>query len=1072
LSRLTLLKADSCAKLQASEQSAAVGILRRVTIARLAILDLSRRRALAGVQLVGLVTTIALATALPLTQAVAAENGLHAALVDLGAGANLQLGLDQVHSRDDFDRFESATGRKVAAELGGVMIPGARVARSNQLQAVSLNGVGLVHEPGDPLPVATYYEDLQAHATVTAGQWPPDTQSSGQRVPAWWASAPEPAAALLGLKVGDVYCLGPSGASRNAPAPWCARVGALWKPKSAADPYWGGQQPGTELTLGADSLFGINAPYVSLHAVHLFVADLGRIHAADASSIRDHLQRVHADFGVMSDATFITGLGDAIDQFVRRLQAQQSLAVSIEIALLAVALYAVGLAATSFLDAQKTLIGLWRARGGSRLRAWALLMVQFAALALIALPAGLLLGACAVAAVSQGLFGSAASFGSSILSSAAPTVAAALAAVAAVVGVLVAGATRRTLAEARRGDSRPATEAWWRRPVVDVALAAGGLLLLAEYRLQAGEITTSNGPDPLGLVLPGVALAMLAAAAIRLLPLVARAVAGGGDVAARLALWRLERQPQLHARVALLLSFALALALFAGAYLATDQRNALDRARYAAGSDVRVWFGFGTAPSVLDATVAGTTGVSASSLLVRDAGRPGRSDVSATVIGLDPYSFPEVADWRSDFAGSSLPQLMGILARGDPDGTPIRGTPKALTMWVYSSGVDATLEAGLTAASGQPLKASFGSLSFAGWRQLEAPLTGGFPLHLRTIAVTPNVATTSGDVGFSDLRAGDAVIEAFAASDGWWDETVGRFGGVGTLKPGKLTHDGGPAVDVPVAFGGGTVALHPAAPAAPLPGIISSATAAKLGVAVGQTFPLHIETNDVPIRLVGTADYFPTLYPGQDDFLVVPMESLLERLRALDVYVYPNEAWLKVAGSTVSAANAATAASHGQAHVSDRESFESEALANPLRRSVDAALVIGFVASLALVVIGFGLHFLAASRSRVGESAIMQANGLPWRVVERALFLEQLAVLCHSVVVGGIVGALLAWAILPVLQTSVLPGDIIPPTIVTLDLRTLLAATLALLASAALVGWSATRAAGRFRLPDELRAIA
>ena len=66
----------------------------------------------------------------------------------------------------------------------------------------------------------------------------------------------------------------------------------------------------------------------------------------------------------------------------------------------------------------------------------------------------------------------------------------------------------------------------------------------------------------------------------------------------------------------------------------------------------------------------------------------------------------------------------------------------------------------------------------------------------------------------------------------------------------------------------------------------------------------------------------------------------------------------------------------------------------------------------------------------------------------------------------------MAWAILPVLQTSVLPEELIPPTIVTLDPRTLVVATIALLAAAAIVGWLAIRSAGRFRLAEELRALA
>ena len=125
-----------------------------------------------------------------------------------------------------------------------------------------------------------------------------------------------------------------------------------------------------------------------------------------------------------------------------------------------------------------------------------------------------------------------------------------------------------------------------------------------------------------------------------------------------------------------------------------------------------------------------------------------------------------------------------------------------------------------------------------------------------------------------------------------------------------------------------------------------------------------------------------------------------------------------------------------------------------------------------MVVIGFGLHFLAAARRRVSESAIMQANGLPWSVVDRGLFIEQAVVLGYSLAVGALLGAVMAWTILPVLKTSVLPEELIPPTIVTLDPRTLVVATIALLAAAAIVGWLAIRSAGRFRLAEELRALA
>src|SRR5258708_7302823 len=252
-------------------------------------------------------------------------------------------------------------------EMGPIMLPGARFARSNQQQPVSLNGQQLVHEPGDPYAVATYYENLDQHVVVTAGAWPAD----GKTGTAWWATLSETAATLFGLKVGDLYCLGPTGVSVRGAARGCARMAATWKPRSSAEPYWAGQALGTDLAVGRTSLFDIAAAtrFVTVHAGQLYVTDLGRVHASDADSIRDHLRQLHGVYGVTSDATFITGLDAAIQTFLTRLQAQEVLAAGVEVALLAVALYAIALAAIHFMDGQKRVLGLWRGRGGAGGRA-------------------------------------------------------------------------------------------------------------------------------------------------------------------------------------------------------------------------------------------------------------------------------------------------------------------------------------------------------------------------------------------------------------------------------------------------------------------------------------------------------------------------------------------------------------------------------------------------------------------------------------------------------------------------------------------------------------------------------
>src|SRR2546429_9578026 len=106
-----------------------MGILRRtgMTLARLAAVDLSRKRALAGVQLVGLVTAMALAVALPLMQAVSAEEGLHTALQSLGAGTNLEIAIHNPARRKGFARFPAQAGGRVRSPMGRGPGPGGRL---------------------------------------------------------------------------------------------------------------------------------------------------------------------------------------------------------------------------------------------------------------------------------------------------------------------------------------------------------------------------------------------------------------------------------------------------------------------------------------------------------------------------------------------------------------------------------------------------------------------------------------------------------------------------------------------------------------------------------------------------------------------------------------------------------------------------------------------------------------------------------------------------------------------------------------------------------------------------------
>ena len=124
-----------------------------------------------------------------------------------------------------------------------------------------------------------------------------------------------------------------------------------------------------------------------------------------------------------------------------------------------------------------------------------------------------------------------------------------------------------------------------------------------------------------------------------------------------------------------------------------------------------------------------------------------------------------------------------------------------------------------------------------------------------------------------------------------------------------------------------------------------------------------------------------------------------------------------------------------------------------------------------MAVVGFGLHFLVAARSRLSECAVLQANGLPHRLVIRSLLAEQATMLLHGVVVGGVLALVMAWAILPSLQVSDDLSDLIPPTILTLDPLTIAAVLIGVALAALVAGQLASRAGGHLRLRDELRRL-
>ncbi len=417
------------------------------------------------------------------------------------------------------------------------------------------------------------------------------------------------------------------------------------------------------------------------------------------------------------------------------------------------------------------------------------------------------------------------------------------------------------------------------------------------------------------------------------------------------------------------------------------------------------------------------------------------------------------------------------------------GRPDRAGIWAFSSGLQDQLALDVVDATGRPGRALLGTLDFVGWRHLQAPLAFGsgpvvYPLEVRQLAVEPVVRSSAGGrLGLSQLtvaagsQASPLVVEQFAgaARDGdspsWWATLESRLDRR-LFAPAGFQLAGQAAVRFDVAAGSGPVDVRPPPSYGPVPVLAPGATIRRLGLHRGSTFNLVVDSVDVQFALVDQADHVPTLYPETEEFLVADQAPLLDAIAYRGgERAWPNEAWLTVDPGGDAAALAALQARPDVDGLSDRRQLSAQALRDPLLLQLESHLLIGFAAALALAVLGFVLHFLVATRSRLGELAILQANGLARRQVVRSLAIEQAFVLGFSAVLGAGMGLALAWTLIPSLQLGTDITSLVPAPVLRVDPLLASAAVGAEAGLALLAAHLASRWASRFGLVAQLRLL-
>jgi ABC-type antimicrobial peptide transport system permease subunit len=919
---------------------------------------------------------------------------------------------------------------------------------------------------GDPetltdLTQLASFQGIEDHAALVDGRWPTARQTPIE------ATLSQGAAAALGVRTGDTLSLvNRLDANRRVDVV----ITGTWR-ADPADAYWladslaieGSETSGRfttrgplvvagpDLTTGALSE-ALDAQWRAIPDVNGFDPDSLDAVAAD---VRGLAGRVNAALPGSNQASVATKLPDILASVDRSVLVAQAGILLLLVQFGVLAAYAVILVAALLLERRRSETALLRSRGAGtgHLAAMALgealLVVVPAAIAAPWL-AMLLVQAVRLNPAMEGVGLTAPLPGPATFATAA--LGGVIALIALTIPTLLAGVR---IAGVRASIGRQAGRTLPQRLGLDLALIVLAVIAMLQLRLYGATLTRNArgtlGVDPLLVAAPAIGLVGGAVLAIRIVPRLAelgeRALARTRGLIASLGSRQVARRPLRYTRAALLLILAAALGTFASAHAATWTQSQADQAAWTAGSDVRMSSGEASdIPAwALGGALRAVPGVSQATPVVKATVDLGSTIRGGTLVAIDGAAMADVVRLRDDAAGAATMAALRALGEARP------GTP-GLELPAGTRRVALTYDSAFTPMEGfAEVPAGFRGLTAAVTlvdgdgrvarivsepgpvgvddATIVIPLTseaGGEltrPVHLigldlgLSIADIPN-GLAQGEVALTQVATsqdprGDAWTPVdLAAAGGRWMQDQG-----GTRLP--LTVGTGPTVTLPVEglsqfFRYAWIMTVLPRDPAPLPAIVDQAFLDRTGAQVGE--PLRASVFGVPVTLdlIARADAFPPLDQTKP-FVVVDGLSLdLARTGAGGSIVDADEWWLAAEpGQADAVAGALRSAPISADDVVDKAAVTADLAGDPLGLGVIGILGLGSLAALVFASIGFLVSATVSISERIGEFALLKALGLSPRQLLLWLSIENLMLLATGLILGTLLGLLLAYLVLP-----------------------------------------------------------
>jgi hypothetical protein len=691
-------------------------------------------------------------------------------------------------------------------------------------------------------------------------------------------------------------------------------------------------------------------------------------------------------------------------------------------------------------------VALAKVRGATTGQAFGLAVLELAAVAALALPAGIAVGWLGAYLLAR-----------SQLEAGIPVVVTPAAVAVALAATVVAlgaaslaslGAVRRRILDQwRRGRS---DRVGGRAVVLDVVLLGVAVAALANLR-GSGTRQATGGYDLLATLAPGLAVLAGALVVGRSLPLIAgwlvRLTGRSSGVAAWVGARQVARRGGPALRVVIALAAAFGLVAFAVTVRQDMARNRHDRAFTQVGAAERLQVAMPRDALGPDRVAAADPpGEAAMAVLRYPATMRDAPAVSAAVLGVQPGRYPAVGFWRDDFAGRPLEATMAAL--GSSPVAPLDlGRADQLEVDVGAGAVRADGPVHLVAlvqGASRAVRVDLGRLEAGGVRPLRGRLDpAGGPWRLQRLWVQREPGVTSAvsvALTFDSVRAGQGgawrLVEGFDDPARWYSLNDNAYEPGDTLAPATGV-DGaalGVAIDAPnsgVTLGIGHASVPEALPAVVTPGFLR-AVSAQVGRVVRVRGPipgdLLIQVTGVASVLPGTVGSNAAAFVNADWLLVHAQRNPIDRPQIGEVWTVGGASGQAVAerlGAGGVRVETRTAAADLEADLAQ----QAPSLALLL-------LLVGAAAGAALATGGVMLHLYLTGRRRAFELAVLEVFGARRRDLWGPVAVEQGSLVGYGVLCGGLIGLLVALVALPAIPQFA-DGPSVPPPIYTPDWGTL-----------------------------------